>query len=60
MNVNAGIRRHTCDDTNIVDTDFDLMSYVLGDNESPPPSPPPPTRKSKRKRKHVRQNISFT
>jgi len=46
MNVNAGIRRHSRDETNIVDIDFDLMSYVLGENDSPP-SPPP--RKSKRK-----------
>jgi len=58
MNVNAGIRRHSRDETNIVDIDFDLMSYVLGENDSPPSPPPPPPRKSKRKH-NVRRTLNI-
>lgn len=59
MNVNAGIRRHSVDDSNITDIDFDMMSYVLGKNETPPSPPPLQTRKSKRKHS-VRQNIRLS
>jgi hypothetical protein len=58
MNVNAGIRRHSLDDSNIIDTDFEMMSYVLGKSDSPPIPPPVPTRKSKRKH-NVRQTASL-